>query len=336
MRDRAADEGFQVMEVPQSPRLTPGDRRLDTPVSDPRAVPRPGWRRHRQLGQLGARRLGTWAIVVVCGIVATIYAGSLALDSAVRWLHSQSEYQLEFSEIELVPAPPAWFRGGTQRFLERVRQDANESEHIPVLDDAYTGRVALAFKSFAWVKRVARVEYPARKMRVELEYYEPVATVQLSAVDFVGLDEAGHVLPIEDVDEKQRPLIRIVARGVVVENGLRPGLLWKSADVNVDRKILHAARLAKFLMDPERRAFMAEYPPSFIDRIETESPDGPNPNDGPGWLWIAYRGKKPIPWGNAPGEEAAGEKTAEAKWNQYRDAWKKIEQKASGAAHKSE
>jgi hypothetical protein len=337
MRDRSTDEGFQLMEVPQSPRLTPGDQRLGAVGSGAGMRPARAWVRFVRRGPGDGRRAIALLILLISSCAALIYAGSLALDSSVRWLHQQSEYQYEFREIELVPPPPPWFLGGRARFLDRVRQDANEAERIPLLDlyssdrtaapervtevkDASAGRLELAFRKFPWVRRVRRVLYSSKKVSVELEYFTPVATLEVDQRIEGVLDESGRVLPGGDVDAKRRSLIRIVAKEPIAHGEARSGLVWKSADAAKDRKILDAARLAAFLLAEEERAGDSLPEALRLIGICIYNPGESSPDDGPDDLYIVNQlRKKAYPW-RPPGiDPAPGRLTDAEQWKLYRE-----------------
>jgi hypothetical protein len=362
MRDRAADDGFQLMEVPHPPRLGPGDRRLEIPPAQPNAVSsrRDQWIRARRLFPHDARRFGTLVLLLIASTVAVIYAGSLALDTAVRWLHQQSEYQVKFSDIELVPPPPPWFLGGQARFLERVREDANESEKIPFLDlyaidadrskadnrdpnrpatqsisdDAQAGRIELAFRKFPWVRQVGRVTYRSRKIRVELEYFEPQVYLNWSGVDQFLLDSAGHLLPVTDLDSKKRPLLRIVTRDLTSENLLKPGLILKTADEQLERKIFRAMQMATFLTTAERNLDPALPAEVRVDRIFLDIPKHlkPIPNEDPDDLYVSTRIGTFWRWRLPAAEGNAMQATLTGLWSSYKnDAVKAFNEKQKAA-----
>ncbi|WP_165073496.1 cell division protein FtsQ/DivIB [Paludisphaera rhizosphaerae] len=262
----------------------------------------------RAASRLDLRKVAAASGIVVALLVVLFYAGGHALQSAVAWLHRQPQYQLPFDRIELPVPPPECFRGGAAGFLERVRKNAREPEVLPVLDvDAES--LAGAFKQFPWVERVESVEFPPHSLVVRLAYRKPVVRVQAAGAVQQVLDREGCILPMEDIDtEKIGRLIAVSGRSLVAPAADRVGLIWKTADPDVDRMVIQAARLAGFLLDPSRES-EAKTDPSL--RITAILPDNPPNNRG---LFVQTATRALILWGHGPGDEKSGEPSADEKW----------------------
>ncbi|MBV8611660.1 MAG: cell division septal protein, partial [Singulisphaera sp.] len=81
-------------------------------------------------------RLVPILLAVAVAVSALVIVGTQALRSAVRWLEGRPPYRVGFREIVLVPPPPAWYRGGSVRFLDRVLANSpGRGEMLSVLDE---------------------------------------------------------------------------------------------------------------------------------------------------------------------------------------------------------
>lgn len=303
------------MEYREPSRIVASERRAEGLIEDADSPSR--LRRFefvRPKGRLEARRLVAALLLLVSVALVVFYLGRQAVDAAVGWLHGQPRYQLRFDEIQLVKPPPAWFRGGAPAFLERVRQTANEPEVLSLLE-LEPGRIERAFKLFPWVKTVESIAFPPRTIEVRLAYNEPAAVVQIGTVDQVVLDRRAIVLPVEDIDTaKVGRTILINGRGIVAPPSNRLGLIWKTETpdrpelAQVDRYVVQAAKLAGFLLKPQRQR-EAESAPSL--RILAIIASG-SMNER--WLFIQNAENVLILWGEAPGDERPGDPSAEEKW----------------------
>jgi hypothetical protein len=241
--------------------------------------------------------------------------GWLALCSGRSWLSRQPLYQVPFKDVQVVPAPPAWFRGGTAAFLESVRQRAGESETLPVLELTAT-QIKRSFLQSPWVEDVIRVSFPPRGLRVELSYRQPVAVVQITkGQEEYLVDESAMILPREDVDlDHIGSLIVIAGRGLCGPLNPRAGAVWEAPpgvhDVSGgNQEIASAARLAAFLTR-EMRDLGASRPAN-LDMQEI-NPMDPQPQSR--GLFVFNKAQHCFLWGKAPGEESRSELTAEEKW----------------------
>jgi hypothetical protein len=263
--------------------------------------------------QIHFGRAGLVILVALIVLIAVIYLGDQATRSAFGWLHHQSQYQYPFQEIQLIPEPPPWFRGGRPAFLKGVRREAREAENIPMLD-LTPEQLADEFRHYAWVRQVEKVFYPPSGIIVHLRYRQPVAYVEFPPADRKLLDETGTILSIDDVDRVQLgDLIKISGAGLVAPSDPRVGVIWKSRPEGSDRdepdrRILAATKLAGFLSQPARVGDASRSPALRMIEIDVTEfhPHGgvflKNAEDA--WIW----------WKEAPGDERPGRPTAAEKW----------------------
>jgi hypothetical protein len=274
----------------------------------------------RPRGRLDVRRLLAASLITVSVAAVALFLGRQAVELAVGWLHGQPRYHIRFDQIELVPPPPAFFRGGSARFLERVRAGEAKPEAlqtVPLLD-VDREQIENVFKRSPWVETVEGVEFPPRSLVVRLSYKEPTSEVHTSSRETVYLDRNGHVLPSEDVDvDRVGRLIQILfGKGiaVVAPPPNRQGLVWKTETPErpdlaaIDRYVIQAAKLAGFLQTPERRREAESVPSLRIDAVI------PSKDLNEHLLYIVKDGPVTIRWGPAPGDERSGEPLAEQKW----------------------
>jgi hypothetical protein len=301
------------MDHRQTPRLAATEE-ANGPAVDI-ADPGPRFRRldfTRGQRPLDRKRVLLAGLAVLAALAATVLVGRGLLHRAISWLHHQPQYQLRFLDIELSPPPPAWFRGGSEAFLRQVKENRKEDDLLPILE-LEPERIASDFKLFPWVDDVPRIEYPPQAIRVHVVYKKPVAVMMLPTGERIVLDGHGHILPASDIeDEKLGPLIKIAGTGLVHSPRNRPGEIWKSTALlpeasKQERAILGAAHLAAFLAEPNRAREAATLPALQFWSIYATDP----PHDRGLFVRSA---EDTILWGNGPGEEAAGEPDAVAKW----------------------
>ncbi len=100
------------MEHRTPPRIVAGDDRFKGALQEGGGQiplrPFPFVRGQRQIHYRRALLLSVAALAAV----ALFYLGAQVIRAALNWLHHQPQYQLPFEQIELVPEPPPWFRGG--------------------------------------------------------------------------------------------------------------------------------------------------------------------------------------------------------------------------------
>jgi len=213
-------------------------------------------------------------------------------------LGNDRQYWLATSKIE-IPPPPDWV---PHDLAAQVAQRAGLPKELSLLDPDVARRVALAFEQHPWVKGKVRVStsVPAR-MRVDLEYREPVAMVRVGQAGKVGLfpiDADGTLLPSADFPTAE------IAKYPVIENVSTPpaesaGTVWK------DSCVLGAARLAVELKPFwEQFGFQSILTPANSDRKLAW--DDLN-------LQLSTRGGSRVIWGRPPGAKHPGELPADKK-----------------------
>src|SRR3954452_23933894 len=153
------------MEHREMPRLVSGEARLRDATAQPEAD------RHRfvRFVTLPERRLvhSRLRLAIAASVLALIavgVVGSHVIERVVRWLHGQPEYQVTFGAIVLDPPPPAWYRGESAVFLERVRQAAEREDAPFSALDLDLAALLRDFRLYGWVKRAvwARRKWPNR------------------------------------------------------------------------------------------------------------------------------------------------------------------------------
>jgi hypothetical protein len=309
------------MEHREPPRIAIGDRVYGPATEDAggrlplRAADAAFNRDPRNLGR-GALS----ALIATAGATALLCMGWQAMRTAVTWLHHQSQYQVPLDDVDLVNAPPAWFRGGPQRFLEQLRQNAAAPRRISQLDVG-PDQVAAEFKKYAWVEDVATVTYAPGRIRVALRYRQPVAWVNLLRGHQRVVDENGIILPAEDIDSGPLgALVKITGDGLLPPSDPRPGVIWKlqthAGEMDEPEvRILAAARLAGFLIQPERFGQAAACPALRILEIIVSDFHRRG-------LFVMNAEGAEIWWEDAPGQERAGTPSALEKWRMLVD-WQK-------------
>jgi len=296
----------------ETPRIAADHGRLEGVIDD--ADSRPRLRRFdfvRAERQLDLPRVLLAFCLLVAGVALLGYLGTQASRSMIRWLHQQPQYQVRFLDIHLQDEPPPWFRGGTQAFLQQVRDNVKEAEILPAMD-LETERIDRAFRKFPWVDDVTRVEYPPQGITVHLVYKQPVATISFSPEEHVILDSKATILPEKDIDTKKLGrLIRIDPSGLdQPASDNQPGLAWKSSapgaeGQRLERCVLGAAMLAGFFRDPGRAREAASIPALRVLAIVATDRRG---------FFVQNSEGAMIYWGDAPGSEASGNLAAWEKW----------------------
>jgi hypothetical protein len=308
------------MEHRQPPGIAALERRLDPAEPDSRVnlrVHPPG--SARPVRPVASGRVTLVLLAAVLLVVVSIYLGARVFRSAVDWLTDQAPYQVPFEKIQLIAAPPEWYRGGSSAFLKSVRRLAEPPATLPVLKlDPRT--VKMAFLRNPWVEQVVRVSFPPHGLSVELHYRKPVALVRTPASEEYLLDAKATILPLEDVDldrlTRLRRIITISGSNLVAPEDPHPGATWKPkggiADVSPGNdRIAAAAKLASFLLEKTRSLDSARFPALEIRRIFPTDPQ----NRG---LFVWNGEETWILWGEAPGEEGRERPTAEDKWTALR------------------
>jgi hypothetical protein len=303
------------MEHRELPRIAPGEHPFDGEPQQ--AGGRFRLRRFDEAGKnrkTGYRRVGVLGVVCVALVAGLLYLTDWVRRGSVEWLAHQSQYQLPFNQIELVPETPQWYQGGTRAFLEMVRLGAGEPENIPILG-VPPGHLAVAFKKYAWVEEV-KVAYGTGRIRVDVRYRKPVAWVQLRGGEQKIVDRNGIILPAEDVDvAKLGQMITITGDGgLAAPSDARPGVIWKSPGdgpglSRVDERIVAASKLAAFVAQQPQSNDAQQSPALHLREIIVTVFH----LRGRG-LFVVNAERAMISWGEAPGDETTGEPTAEEKW----------------------
>jgi hypothetical protein len=196
-------------------------------------------------------RLAVVVLGLLGAVVLAVVLGATLWNHGVAYVNGQPQFQLAYSQIELDPSIPPWFKGHREAFLERVWAGTAEPRTLSALD--FDGdRLLKLFRRNPWVKRAVKVvhEYP-NKVVVFLEFRSPVALARLPDGSKIPLDREGVILPLEDIDlEAAGPLVWLDRFNA--PSGLSPGEVWASADPQsgVDRpddRLIAAAQLADFL-----------------------------------------------------------------------------------------
>jgi hypothetical protein len=270
-----------------------------------------------------ARLLAAIAVVLLGGLG---YLGYCASKSAVGWLHVQPQYQIPFDRIELVTAPPDWYRGGSRAFVEQVRRADGKFEAVPLLDVS-PERIATAFKKCAWVEDVIKVDFRPDAIRVWLRYAQPVALVVLAHGERHFVDEKGALLPGDDIDLDRLGQVAQITGDDTLKPPVKPqpGMPWKkegdsSGVEQDDDRIAGAARLASLIRKKAEPRTVGRTGSLRIVEIMV------NDYDHHGLFLVNGEGAI-IWWSAPPGKEQPGQATADEKWEMLRE-WA---QKAIGA-----
>jgi hypothetical protein len=233
-------------------------------------------------------------LALSCLVAAWVFLPKL--DLRVPKLQNDQQYRLLTSQIEITP-PPHWV---PHDLAEQVARRAGLPGEISLLDKDITRRVAAAFERHPWVKGRVRVStsVPAR-MRVELEYREPVAMVRVtSPAGLLPIDAEATLLPSSDFAPSEiakYPLIESVASAPRSAEGS----VWN------DDRVLAASRLA-VLLKPYWQQFG-------LQSIRVPEKPGQQLAWDEWNLQLVTRGGSRVIWGRAPGAKQPGELTAEKK-----------------------
>ena len=166
------------------------------------------------------------------------------------------------------------------------------------------------FVQSPWVESVVRVSFPPQGVRVELQYREPVAQINIPGDKRYLLDRSATILPRSDVDwdrlKQLGPLVLIHGSDLVAPSDPQPGATWKPkagiADI-ASKEIGGSDRPPSWRVSGQEDASVPVRPCSPALEIREINPTDP---DGRGlFMW---NGEDTwILWGEAPGEETARE-----------------------------
>ena len=238
----------------------------------------------------------TVLLLLSCSVAAWVFVPKLGV--RLPDLRNERQYRLATSQIEVTP-PPHWV---PHDLAAQAARRAGLPDNLSLLDPDIARRVATAFEQHPWVKGRVQVStsVPAR-MRVSLEYREPVAMVRVTQAGKSGLfpiDADATLLPSADFTPAE------IAKYPLIENVSAPpdsaeGSTWKNAAV------FGAARLAKELKPHwESFGFQSILVPTNSDRKRA-------------WeeltLQLSTRGGSRVIWGRPPGAKHPGELPADKK-----------------------
>jgi hypothetical protein len=236
--------------------------------------------------------MSKWLVQVVAPFLGVAFAlcGVLMLGQHSRtYLRNQDRYRIAFHDIDCA-APDDLTR---EELLSEVQYLASWPDDVRLLEDNLAARLAKAFASHPWVEEVRRVEVTAdRHVCVDLAFRTPILTVPTqgkgegpdSVVRFRSVDAYGVLLPRSKTDGSLTPTF--VPEVAYPSN--RAGTLWDDAHV------LSAARTAGYLRPYHEQLGIEHYQFAGDDLV------------------VQLRAGRVV-WGRAPGQERAGEASAEAK-----------------------
>jgi len=242
--------------------------------------------------------------LVVCGYLGWYHYGSRKLDQAF--------YALRLEQIQ-VTNQPAWIQSSV---LSQVFE-SNRLDRINLLDPSASASIAGAFETHPWVEKTTRVhKIQGQGVTVDVVYRKPLAMIQVhyyptddsgkptleKKEGYYPVDHHGVVLPVGDFKQNlanvwEYPIIEIEN---MEQSAAQPGLSFN------DIRVLEALKLIKFL---EKQSQLKEMGVRWI-RVRR---DNALASASPWILEIWTADQRLITWGRSPGEEAAGESTAERK-----------------------
>lgn len=188
-----------------------------------------------------------------------------------------------------ITSPPPFIHSD---IVQTVYQDT-AMEGLSLLDHQATAKIASAFSTHPWIRRVISVrKLPGGCVDVRVQYREPVAMVRVrdpktNGPGFFPLDSEGVVLPTDFSPSQTWDFIHIHVPEVFPTGNI--GFAFGDARVEA------AAQLAAFLA-PYRE----------IAGIESIGVYG-DPRVAPPQLEITTKDRQRLPWGSAPGMETKGE-----------------------------
>jgi hypothetical protein len=160
------------------------------------------------------------ALLLILGV---FLLGLIALGrTAWQQLQEHPRYTIHFADIDC-PPPPHRQRA---EFLDEVQYLSNLPDHLQLLEEDLSKRLADAFARHPWVEKVERVVLlPTRQVQVRLRYRRPVLAVPLAGQLRV-VDAQGVLLP------RDTPATRLpVFSGPVPPPRNRAGLPWGNAAI---------------------------------------------------------------------------------------------------------
>lgn len=291
--------GAPEMDQDEPPRRLSTEGRFRDPIElglEPPARGRPRLRRLPNPGRFRSLSSGQKALIglLACLLLAlsTMLVGGLRR-GVISFVHAREQYQLSWSEIELSPPPPPWFRGGSSRFLDRVWEKTTEPRTFSSLD-LDPRRLNLLFRRNPWVHQVVKVEalYPNRVV-VRLVYRVPVGLAKLDEDRKVLVDQAGVMLPPEDVDLEMLEVVGLA--NFQAPKAFRHGEVWSVDDPTRRERIVAAARLSGFIQS-RRGSLVEALPSTHYVLVQPFTVEKPEPRNG---LYVQITGGKSVREGDS-------------------------------------
>ncbi len=261
-----------------------------------------GSKKSKAAAQRAQRRLMPMPGLMVAALfVAAVLAGGgyLAWNLVGHDVLTSSQYAVRLENIEITP-PPKWIHSDVRGDVYRV---AASDGSLSVLDDHLVKRFADSFALHPWVAKVRSVtKLPGARLRVELDYRQPVCMVEVpTGSGVLPVDASGVWLPSSDfspVEASRYPRlvgIKTMPIGPV-------GTPWGDARVSGGAEVAAALLPLWISMKLER-----------IEPSETaESVDA--------FMYSVYtHGRTRIVWGRAPGATSPDPVSAADKVSRLRE-----------------
>lgn len=240
-------------------------------------------------------------------LIAAVVLMAAGMGARRVWDHVQSQlaasprYQVTAETIHIAPDPaPPWIRGDVKA---EVLRDSNFVSNLSLLDPPAEihRRLVDAFELHPWIRAVPQVEIVGpRRIKVTLDYREPVAVVQVAtggATDLLPVDAEGYHLPDGDLSEVEKSYLPRIAD---IEGRPLVGEPW------TDTRVLGAIQLADRLRTVWDRFRLLEIVPSAYPEVQRSQ------------RFYVYEirtsGGTIIRWGAAPQLGPPGESTFEEKF----------------------
>jgi hypothetical protein len=227
---------------------------------------------------------------------------------------------LQLNQIE-ISAQPIWIKTSV---LEEVYK-SKKLDRINILDPSSNADIASAFETHPWVKSATRVrKYGGGGMvTVDLIYRRPLAMIQVPYLDpessrwkdgFYPLDAFGVVLPVNDFTQQQ--IFEYLRIEIEKIDRTPEGMGY------ADARVHQALKLTSFLESSGLRKELG------LEWLRVRRDD--DVSTGKQWtLQLSTDDHRLIVWGHAPGEEVAGEESADKKLSRISNWLKSERQLAS-------
>jgi len=247
------------------------------------------------------RRRAFWALALAGGL---LFGGREAWQRYSEELTAHRTIRLDSKNLFASTQPP-WIKSNVVDAAIRI----GDLEDRSLLDPELVSQVRDAFAVQAWVSQVVEVRKSPQGVDVSLEFRKPVAMVEIEyqgESKFQPIDDQAVLLPGNEFAKLETWNYLKIAVLHPVMHGLIDGRVWP------DPRIESAARIAAVFGD--RWQELGVY------RIQLYPPPlnaAPNVSATPLFeLHLINSDRvlcRRVLWGHAPGEEAPGEATAEAK-----------------------